>query len=265
MLGSMTEAELTIDELARRSGTTVRTIRAYRERGLLPPPKLRGRTGFFGAAHLDRLRLIDEMQGEGFNLEAIRRLLEVGATGGGDQLRKLIARPFEQEPAEVLSLEELRQRFGDAVDATVLDRARRLGLARLRDDGQVEVAVPALMRAGEEVMALGVPLEAALDVVEGLVEHSGAVAHLFIRLFVAHILQPFDEDAAHVEERLPELADAVERLRPLATDALVAVFQRTMTRALEHVGSAPLDDLQQQAADDVPQLSGGPSSSSDLD
>jgi DNA-binding transcriptional MerR regulator len=249
MLPAVTDSDLTIDELAQRAGTTVRTIRAYRERGLLPPPRMRGRTGLFGAGHLQRLRLITEMQREGFNLEAIRRLLELGATGGGDQLRQLIARPFEEEPPELLSVDDLRRRFGAEVDAEVLARARRLGLVRVRDDGQIEVTAPALMRAGEEVLALGVPLDAALEVVESLVKHSAAVAHLFIRLFVTHILQPFEDDASRVEERLPELADAVERLRPLATDALVAVFQRTMTRALEHVGEVPLDDLVQQAPD----------------
>lgn len=51
-------AEFTIDELARESGMTVRSLRAYQERGLLPPPRLKGRTGFYGPQHLNRVRII---------------------------------------------------------------------------------------------------------------------------------------------------------------------------------------------------------------
>src|SRR2546423_8837463 len=80
-------AELTIDELARRTGMTARNIRAHQSRGLLPPPAVRGRTGYYGAEHLARLQLIHELQAEGFNLEAIRRLIEAGNGSSADVLR----------------------------------------------------------------------------------------------------------------------------------------------------------------------------------
>lgn len=66
---------LTIDELARRSGMTVRNIRAHQARGLLPPPEIHQRVGFYGPEHLTRLELIQELQAEGFNLKGIKRLL----------------------------------------------------------------------------------------------------------------------------------------------------------------------------------------------
>ena len=75
-MADQAEQELTIDELARRSGVTVRNIRAHQSRGLLPPPVVRARTGYYGPEHLARLELIREMQAEGFNLKAIERLLE---------------------------------------------------------------------------------------------------------------------------------------------------------------------------------------------
>ena len=76
----VTDDALTIDELARRTGMTVRNIRAHQSRGLLPPPEVRGRTGYYGAEHVARIELIREMQADGFNLASIRRLLE-GAGG----------------------------------------------------------------------------------------------------------------------------------------------------------------------------------------
>ena len=70
---------MTIDELARESGMTARNIRAHQSRGLLPAPVVRARTGYYGAEHLARIRLIQDMQAQGFNLKSIERLLEMGA------------------------------------------------------------------------------------------------------------------------------------------------------------------------------------------
>ena len=70
-MGAAEEAELTIDELARETGMTARNIRAHQSRGLLPPPIVRSRTGFYGPEHVARIKLIQDMQGQGFNLKAI--------------------------------------------------------------------------------------------------------------------------------------------------------------------------------------------------
>src|SRR5213594_672222 len=93
------EASMTIDKLARRSGMTVRNIRAHQSRGLVPPPEVRGRTGYYGLEHTARIELIRELQGEGFNLEAIRRLLE-GAGGSSSEVlnfSRALRAPFEDE------------------------------------------------------------------------------------------------------------------------------------------------------------------------
>src|ERR687896_2460099 len=84
----MTEA-LTIDEVAHRAGMTVRNVRAHQTRGLLPPPQLRGRTGYYGAEHLARLRLIKDMQTAGFNLNAIKKLLDAAPHGTGEEILQL--------------------------------------------------------------------------------------------------------------------------------------------------------------------------------
>src|SRR5437762_944265 len=94
----MVTDRLTIDELARRTGMTVRNIRAHQSRGLLPPPEVRGRTGYYGAEHTARIELIRELQGEGFNLESIKRLLEGTAGASTDVLRftRALREPFEE-------------------------------------------------------------------------------------------------------------------------------------------------------------------------
>src|SRR5437867_4766229 len=115
----VTEAEtLTIDQLAQRTGMTVRNIRAHQSRGLLPPPEIRGRTGFYGPEHVARLQLISEMQADGFNLEAIKRLLKTsdGAVQEVLGFKRALMVPFEEEEPELIDEEELRRRWGGPLD-----------------------------------------------------------------------------------------------------------------------------------------------------
>ena len=95
---------------------TVRNVRAHQSRGLLPPPEVRGRTGYYGDEHVARLELVKELQAEGFNLEAIRRIVE--SAGGSisevlDFSRALPA-PFKDEQPEIVDAEEVAERWGRA-------------------------------------------------------------------------------------------------------------------------------------------------------
>src|SRR5688572_16814463 len=106
-------AELTIDDLAREVGLSVRNLRSHQARGLLPPPEVRKRVGYYGAEHVARVRLIQELQAEGMKLEGVKRLLdESGATGEGLLRVKHAADAFESdEPSEIVSLAELGEKF----------------------------------------------------------------------------------------------------------------------------------------------------------
>src|SRR3954467_6316041 len=107
--------ELTIDELARVTGMTVRNIRSHATRGLLPPPEVRARTGYYGAEHVARLKLIQELQANGYNLAAIKHLLSRTQEGSAEDVlvfaRALLA-PFENERPEVIEEAELQERYG---------------------------------------------------------------------------------------------------------------------------------------------------------
>jgi DNA-binding transcriptional MerR regulator len=229
---------MTIDELARRAGMTARNIRAHQSRGLMPPPEVRGRTGYYGREHLDRLELIKELQADGFNLEAIRRLIEGASGSTGDVLRftRALRAPFEDEEPEVIAGADLAKRFGGAgetvPDPELISRALELGVLRHLGEDRFEIRSPRLSHAGSELVSLGVPTERGLDVVEQIRSHADGVAKAFVDLFVAEIWEPFLE-AGGPEERWPEVLEALERLRPVATDALVGVFQVLMTERVE--------------------------------
>ncbi len=126
------EQRLTIDQLAQTAGLTVRNVRNYQSRGLIPPPEVQGRVGYYGAEHLARLQLIREMQAQGFNLTAIAHLLEE-ARGSGEEVlgftRSLMA-PFETEAPEIVEHADLLERLGGDVDPEAHRQGRE---ARPRD------------------------------------------------------------------------------------------------------------------------------------
>ena len=230
------DAEYTIDQLAQVTGMTVRNIRAHQSRGLLPPPSVRGRTGYYGPEHVARLRMIVEMQADGFNLSAIQRLL--ASTPPGTATRALdfgrsLREPWEEEQTEFVEATELAERLGGRPpDPALLGTATSLGLIADVGEGRYEVLSPALIHAGEELVALGIPVEAGLGVQEQLQRHADGIAWAFVRMFVAEVWEPF-EAAGKPEADWPRVQEALDRLRPLAVEAVIATFRRSMSNAVE--------------------------------
>ena len=171
------------------------------------------------------------MQAGGFNLNAIKRLLSESSIDRYLGLKRAITTPFESESPEILTLAELTDRFGE-VAPKVLLKAQRLELLINMGDGTFQAPSPALLRAAEEVMQHGIPLSAALSVVREVRHSCESVSRAFVKLFIEELWKPFEE-AGQPEEDWPRVMDAVERLRPLASDAVVSVFQQTMTSEVE--------------------------------
>jgi DNA-binding transcriptional MerR regulator len=250
-----------IDELANRAGVTSRTIRAYQARGLLPPPELKGRTGYYADEHLQRLRIIDELQGRGFSLAAIRQTLDTWATGGdlGHLLgfQHLLAAPLLDEEPQQTTLAALLARFPEAADdPSLLQRAVELGLVEVGtrdatfaaahgagvgvdagvdvdtgvDDQQVTIPSPMLLDAGEELGRSGVPLDVVLELVSQLRGDAATIAERFVDLVTEHLLVPL----AAGGEDAPQPADVVrslERLRPIAVEVLRPFVARAVQEA----------------------------------
>lgn len=233
-------ASMTIDELAQRTGMTVRNIRAHQSRGLVPAPEVRGRTGYYGDEHLARIELIKELQADGFNLEAIRRLLE-GAGGSSAEVlnfSRALRQPFEDEQPEILAEAEIEKRWG-AADQALLERAERLGMLRPLGEGSYEILSPRLQRAGIELAALGIPPEEALEIGEKVRRQARGIAAVFVEVFIEHVWKPFNR-AGRPEEEWPQVREALERLRPLASEAVLAIFQQVMSEAVEEAAGRQL-------------------------
>ena len=238
------ESTLTIEQLAAQSGMTVRNIRAHRARGLLGAPEVRKRVGYYSPEHLARLRLIKQMQAEGFNLRAIGRMLEE-THGPSEQLlsfREAMSAPFETEQPQVFTLAELSARFGGVLDGRLLARAQRLGWLVALGEDRYEAPMPSLLDAAEEVVRLGVPLAHAVAVVAKLREQCKIVAREFVKLFLDDLWKPF-ADAGYPQERWAEMTEAIESLRPLSSRALLASYQIIMSQEVEAANWRELERL----------------------
>lgn len=237
-------AEYRIEDLAHASGATVRTIRAYQDRGLLPTPERRGRANVYQETHLTRLRQIADLLDRGYTLASIKELLEAWDAGRGLGgvlgLAAEVHGPWTDEEADRITRKQLDAKFGGSQDDEAIAEAVELGvLERIpgRDD-EFLVPSPQELAVAVELYAAGVPLTAIsghLRELRGQVEH---IASRFLEFTTEHVFArylghrpPTDSDAA-------EAASLVRRLRPLAQQTVDAELARAMrtfaTRHLHH-------------------------------
>ena len=239
--GASSGYNLTVEQLAAEVGMSVRNIRNHHTRGLLPPPEVRARVGYYNAEHVARLRLILDLQADGFNLAAIERLLS-GSDGLASRLlglRNAVTAPFEPESPEVITGDELAKRFGE-IDAKDIARVRKLKLLVPLGEDRFEVPSPALLRAAEQVMDLGISLHAALTLAERVSRNCESISRAFTRLYLKEMWEPFQR-AGQPDDRWDEVIEAVNSLRPLASEALLALFKLRMTTQLEDAFSKVIE------------------------
>jgi DNA-binding transcriptional MerR regulator len=248
----MAEFDLTIDELARRAGTTARNVRAYQARGLLPPPRLIGRVGYYGDGHLARLTLIARLQERGFSLAGIAALLNTWEEGGSlsDLLgfEAALATPWNEEGEQMVSLDDLLRMFPQIEDPVpFIERAVELDLLVPHGEGWRAVS-PRLLRIAADLASRGIPLSALLDVAAELREDTLAIAARFVELFDHHVWRPF-VDAGAPPEQLAEVTETLRRLRPTAFEAVAAALAGSMDRAVEDAAADNVAEIEEGLAE----------------
>lgn len=242
------EREYRIDELARLAGTTVRNVRAYQDRGVLPPARREGRVAFYSDAHLARLRVISQLLERGYTLANIGELIEAWQTGQnvGDMLglEAVLAEPWTDEEPMVVDAEELSSVFGiSTTDEELVSLAIELGVIEAREpsgsSGEGEssayqtfvVPKPRLLHVGAELVAAGIPLAAVLELGVRLRDQVDRIARSFVDLAVTHVFDPVGEPIP--SEEIPRLTEIVRRIRPLAKEAVDAELADAMERHVQ--------------------------------
>jgi hypothetical protein len=157
-------------------------------------------------------------------------------TAGGEseevlRFTRTLREPFAEEDPQIVEAVELAEAFG-STDPGLIEKATELGLMRSLGDGRFEMLSPLLMRAGTELVKLGVPAKETLEIVARVRRHADSVAKIFVEVFLKAVWRPFEEED-QPDDRWHEVADSVERLRPLAGDAMRAIFGLAMDDAVE--------------------------------
>ncbi|MCX4882037.1 MerR family transcriptional regulator [Streptomyces sp. NBC_00847] len=229
------ETTYRIEDLAHVSGATVRTIRAYQDRGLLPRPERRGRANLYSDAHLARLRQIADLLDRGYTLASIKELLEAWDAGRGlGGVLGLVAEvdgPWTDEQAVRVSRAELSERFGGSPDDVALADAVELGVLEpvSGEEDSFLVPSPQELAVAVELSAAGIPLSAIaghLRELRGQVEH---IAARFLEFTTEHVFARYLEGPHRpTDAETAEAASLVRRLRPLAQQTVDAELARAM-------------------------------------
>ncbi|MBA2281179.1 MAG: MerR family transcriptional regulator [Acidimicrobiia bacterium] len=210
------------------------TVRLYQNKGLLAPPRLEGRTGWYDDTHLSRLRLIARLQGEGYSLAGIANLLEQWEQGRS--LDAVIGVEAELDAligdvhAIVLDPLELLEQFPDgSMTPELMQRAAALGLVQLTDNGKVRVTDRRFLESGSALARLGIPADVILDEWEALVAHTDDVAARFVTLFETR-LAPADWQQGLDTDEARELAGTLAQLQATARQVLAAALDASVAR-----------------------------------
>lgn len=213
------EQEYSIDELARVAGTTVRNVRAYQDRGLLPPPERRGRAGIYRQGHLSRLNVINQLLERGFTIANIKELL--GAWESGQDLDhvlgldSVLAGTWTEEIPVYMDPDELGELFKNDIDEDVLRRAMEVGLFEV-DGDRIKIPSPRLLNAGLELYNAGIPLSALLRELQVVRTDVDRLTRSFVQLVVNHVVEPMTAEHLPRPEEIARLGEIIQRLRPLA-------------------------------------------------
>lgn len=228
-----TAPEHRIDELARLAGTTVRNVRAYQDRGLLPPPRRVGRVGLYSETHLARLRLIGTLLGRGYTLGNIGELIAGWEQGRdlGELLgleTALIAPWSDEEPSTVLRA-DVEALVGKGAAGELLAGAERLGLVSVEGD-VVRASNPRMLEGAAVLISAGVPTAAVLELGAHLAASVDEIAGRYVELAERHLLP--DDPGSLPDRDVHRLTELIERLRPLAKQVVTAELAVAMERRI---------------------------------
>jgi len=225
-------AEYRVDDLARAASTTVRNVRAYQERRLLPRPRIDGRVAIYDDTHLARLRLIGHLLERGYTLSQIEELLAAFAAGRDLAdvlgLETQVLKPWSEEEAEIISTAELERRWGRPLSEAQVQRLGDSGLAMIQAK-QLRLPSPRLIAVGSALLEAGMSVDSVIALAGDVNRLADTMAGTILGTVVPEVF-PHDRGGLAATVDVAERSRLIERLRPLAQSAVEAALALAMER-----------------------------------
>ncbi|WP_183092662.1 MerR family transcriptional regulator [Nocardioides stalactiti] len=218
--------ELTLDELTRRVGMSVRTVRFYTTKGLVPPPVRRGRSGYYTAEHVARLELVRELQSHGFTLSAIERYvagIPGDATPEDIALARTMLAPWQSDLPVEMDHAKLETKAGRTLSAEDVATLHALGVLRPR--GSTYLVARNQLSIGVRLLELGFPREVGVAAAAIYQEHGEQMAKELYEVIQAKLAPLYGDDQSE------HFREVMERLKPLSVGGLVTAYEAAVARA----------------------------------
>lgn len=221
------EELLTLEELTERLGLTVRTVRFYTAKGLVPPPIRRGRSGYYNANHVARFELVQELQSHGFTLAAIEKYvagIPEDATPEEIALARTMLAPWQSDLPVEMDRAQLERKAGRPLSTDDIATLQALGVLRIR--GSSYLVASNQLAIGVRLLELGFPREVAVAAAQVYQEHGEQMAKE-LHDVINDQLAPLYDDATKSEH----FREIMERLKPLSVGGLVSAYEAAVVRA----------------------------------
>lgn len=223
--------EYTIDELAAISRVPSRTIRFYQSSGALPKPMIRGRVAYYGDAHLERLKLVADLQDRGLRMKAISDLVSKVDKGELDLNEWLgfegeLGASWANDNPRVVDEAELEPLIGGRRPGVVAELLR-LKLLERQSATAFLIKSPGLLKVAIRLEGAGVDLQTASEAASIIRKHAARAARELAEHIFKRASEGFGRDATTTD-----LREAIGALRPMSQEALRLIFGQEMDRVV---------------------------------
>lgn len=234
-------AEYRVDQLAQACGTSVRNVRYYQDIGILPAPRREGRVGVYSDAHLARLRLITRLLARGYTAANITELLNAWEQGRDLSdvlgLEQAVTGFWSDDIADYLTAGDLQALFGERtadIDDGLIEKVVAAGLAA-PENGRYRVPSPRTLHAAAELIKAGAPSGPVLDIGSQLVRNVDDVVRGFVEAIADQLLRGRTADRLPSTTEVPELAQFLLKIKPLAATAVSAALAHSLDHHVDDV------------------------------
>jgi DNA-binding transcriptional MerR regulator len=222
----------TLDQLEQLTGVPARTIRFYRQSGLIDPPLRVGRQAFYAPEQLGRLRFIAALRERGMGLEAVGRLI----TDPGAEIQSFaillsiqdeLLEPWIDDRSAIVDGTEVLQLLGTPQRQALIDLEEFGLIRRSGTKGAYEIPSLTVLELAAEMMSAGIEADVSAAAWNAMQRRIAELADELVTIFAEHPDHGFAGN-----DTAAEISEAFRQLRPIALRAVQVAFAQEIQRSL---------------------------------